>query len=207
MLEKFGLHIPKSNMNTKASGRKILLILAVVFVLPFTIAATLHLLEIKPASRSYGELITPPKPLTFPALYDVKGNKFNASNWLKIWSIVTLNANGCDDKCQVQIQMLKQLHTSLGKEAPRIQRVLVLPTEIKNDTVLNLQKNYPDLIILIGTNAEMVEFTNAFKTNSTDTSIYLIDPLGNLMMRYTENQNPKGIQSDIKRLLKNSWAG
>jgi cytochrome oxidase Cu insertion factor (SCO1/SenC/PrrC family) len=84
---------------------------------------------------------------------------------------------------------------------------LLLPTEIKNDMVLNLQKTYPDLIILIGTNAEMVEFTNAFKINNTDTSIYLIDPLGNLMMRYTENQNPKGIQSDIKRLLKNSWAG
>ena len=37
--------------------------------------------------------------------------------------------------------------------------------------------------------------------------IYLIDPLGNLMMTYTKGYDPKGLRSDLTRLLKNSWAG
>lgn len=191
----------------KASGRKILLGMAVIFVLPFTIAATLHLLNVHPTSHSYGTLVNPPHALSIPVLQDVQGKTIKPQQWLKIWSIVTIDATGCAEACQAKIHLLKQVHTSLDKDIKRVQRVLLAPS-IKADTASALQKQYPDLIILAGVDAQSSQLMAEF--NSADSSkgrVYLVDPLGNLMMSYPADMNPKGMQTDLKKLLKNSWAG
>jgi cytochrome oxidase Cu insertion factor (SCO1/SenC/PrrC family) len=179
--------------------------LAVIFVLPFTVAATLHLLNLKPSGHSYGALVQPPQALEFPVLHDAKGKEFTAQQWLKIWSIVMIDSTGCAKPCQVQAHLLKQIHISLNKDQHRLQRVLLLPTALEGEALAALQKQYPDLIILGGANVETAKFTENF--NLTGASVYLVDPLGNLMMSYPEKIDPKGIFSDLKRLLKNSWAG
>lgn len=189
----------------KTSGRKILLILAVIFILPFTVAATLHLLNLKPSGHSYGDLIQPPQALVFPVMHDAQGKEFTASQWFKIWSVVIVDSTGCAQPCQAQVHLLKQVHTSLNKDKHRLQRVLLVPAEIKTDALAVLQKQYPDLLILTGANAETTQFSAQFKVAGAQ--IYLVDPLGNLMMSYPEKMDPKGIFSDLKRLLKNSWAG
>ena len=74
----------------RGNGRKVLLILAVIFVLPFTIAALLHALDIRPSGKSFGHLITPPVSLTIPAMQDAFGNTFAATNWQKKWNIVMI---------------------------------------------------------------------------------------------------------------------
>lgn len=189
----------------KTSGRKILLILAVIFVLPFTVAATLHLLNLKPSGHSYGDLIQPPQAMVFPVMHDAQAKEFTASQWLKIWSVVMVDSTGCAQPCQAQVHLLKQVHTSLNKDKHRLQRVLLVPAEIKTDALAVLQKQYPDLLILTGANAETTQFSAQFKVAGAQ--VYLVDPLGNLMMSYPEKMDPKGIFSDLKRLLKNSWAG
>jgi cytochrome oxidase Cu insertion factor (SCO1/SenC/PrrC family) len=191
--------------SNKASGRKILLILAVIFVLPFTVAATLHLLNLKPSGHSYGNLIQPPHALQTPVLRDAQGNEFTALQWLKIWSVVIVDSTGCAAPCQAQVHLLKQVHTSLNKDKHRLQRVLLVPTALKAEALSALQKQYPDLLILGGADAKTAKFAGSF--NVAGASVYLVDPLGNLMMSYPEKIEPKGIFSDLKRLLKNSWAG
>jgi cytochrome oxidase Cu insertion factor (SCO1/SenC/PrrC family) len=189
----------------KTSGRKILLILALIFVLPFTVAATLHLLNLKPSGHSYGNLIQPPKALAIPVLHDVQGKAFAASQWLKIWSVVMVDSTGCAAPCEAQVHLLKQVHTSLNKDKHRLQRVLLVPTALKTEALTALQKQYPDLLILGGADAETAKFIESFSVSNA--GVYLVDPLGNLMMSYPEKIEAKGIFSDLKRLLKNSWAG
>ncbi len=206
MTESSGAESNNTGMpQNKGSGRKILLLLAVIFVLPFTLAATLHLLNIQPSGHSYGNLVKPPRALKFPILHDVQGKEFIAQQWLKKWSIVMVDSTGCAKPCQAQLHLLKQVHTSLYKDMQRVQRVLLMPSELKGETFNAIQKQYPDLIILSGTDAETVNFSAEF--NITRGSVYLVDPLGNLMMSYSENLDPKGLRSDLTRLLKNSWAG
>ena len=101
--------------------------------------------------------------------------------------------------------MLKQVHTSLNKEIKRVRRVLIVPAKPNEAVFESLQKQYPDLVILSGADAETIKFASQFK--GTAGSVYLVDPLGNLMMRYPQNMNPKGMLTDLKKLLKNSWAG
>lgn len=199
------LNNTQNPQNAKLSGRKVLLILAIVFLLPFTVAALLHLLDLKPSGKSYGDLIQPPKSLQFPVLKDVQGKSFKSQQWLKKWSVVMVDSTGCATPCQAKLQLLKQVHTTLNKDIKRVQRVLLVPIDIQGATMSELQKKYPDLIVLAGADAETVKFAAEF--NVTGGQVYLIDPLGNLMMSYSEKMDPKGLRSDLTRLLKNSWAG
>ncbi len=209
-LESSDTSIEKSRSN----GRKVLLILAVIFVLPFTIAATLHLLQFHPGGHSYGELVKPPKALQFPVLHDAQGKPFGAEQWDKKWSIVVIGTSDCNDACHKQLHLLQQVHISLGKEIERVQRVLLIPAEITKDTAIELQSRYPNLIVLTGADADTVNFAHKFDLSvqpaESGGRTYLVDPLGNLMMSYPQGKeglNPKGLRKDITRLLKNSWAG
>lgn len=200
-INKEGLDKPAN----KGNGRKILLGMAVIFVLPFTIAATLHLLNVHPSSHSYGELVNPPQPLQTSVLHDARGKGLTSQLWLKKWSVVTVAASECADPCQAQIHLLNQVNIALDKDARRVQRVLIMPTKVNAEAMAVLQKQYPDLVIVTGADTETVKFSTQFKGAAG--SVYLVDPLGNLMMQYPQNMNPKGMLTDLKKLLKNSWAG
>ena len=194
--------------DSKTSGRTVLLLLAVIFVLPFTVAAALHLLDLRPKGHSYGDLIAPPKSLTFTNLQDSDENVLQPEKWLKIWSIVMIDNTGCASSCQAQVQIVKQVHTSLGKEYKRIQRILIVPTGIAASNLSAIKLNNPKLKIVSNKDASTLKFAQEFDDSTKSAGkIYLIDPLGNLMMSYTKDHDPKGLRSDLTRLLKNSWAG
>jgi cytochrome oxidase Cu insertion factor (SCO1/SenC/PrrC family) len=157
----------------KSGGRKILLLLGIIFVLPFTLAATLHLLNLRPSGHSYGNLVQPPHALQFPTLHDMDGKKFKREQWLKKWSIVTVIAKECAEPCQAQEHLIKQVHILLDKDAHRLQRVLLVPAEVKGDTFASLQKQYPDLLILTGADAGTAKFAAEF--NVIGAQLYLVD--------------------------------
>ena len=186
-------------------SKKTFYLLVLVFILPFTMAVLLHFFDLKPSGKSYGNLVQPPKTLQFPALKDTQGKIFKPEQWNKIWSIVTVDTAGCAAPCVARVHMLKQVHTSMNKEIDRVQRVLLVPADIKGEAFSALQKKYPDLIILAGTDAETVKFSAEFSAAKGE--VFLVDPLGNLMMSYPDKFDPKGLRSDLTRLLKNSWAG
>ena len=190
---------------SKPRSMKTFYLLIAVFILPFTMAVLLHFIDLKPSGKSYGNLIQPPKSLQIPVLIDVQGKAFKPEQWNKIWSIVTVDSTGCAAQCAERVHMLKQVHTSMNKEIDRVQRVLLVPTGMKSEVSTELQKKYPDLIILAGTDEGSVKFSAEFDVNKGN--VFLVDPLGNLMMSYPDKFDPKGLYSDLKRLLKNSWAG
>ncbi len=190
-------------------SKKTFYLLILVFVLPFTMAVLLHFFDLKPSGKSYGNLIQPPKSLQIPALTDMQGKVFKPEQWNKIWSIVTVDNTGCAASCADRVHMLKQVHTSMNKEIDRVQRVLLVPGDINSEAYSEIQKKYPDLIILAGADTEMAKFSAEFNAakGGAESNIFLVDPLGNLMMSYPEKFDPKGLRSDLARLLKNSWAG
>jgi hypothetical protein len=58
---------------------------------------------------------------------------------------------------------------------------------------------------LAGADAETVKFSAEF--DASKGNVFLVDPLGNLMMSYPDKFDPKGLRSDLARLIKNTWAG
>jgi cytochrome oxidase Cu insertion factor (SCO1/SenC/PrrC family) len=195
------------DVKKQSTGRKMLLGLAVVFILPFTIAATLHILDIRPSGKSFGNLITPPIPLNFPILNELKGEDFLADRWNKIWTIVMIDDKSCAEICQKNVDKLNRVHLSLPKEIDRVQRVLILQGEVDLAKTAALQAEFSDLIVLTSSNVNQEKFVEVFTSIAPKDSIYLVDPLNNLMMHYPHEVTPKELRADVKRLLKNSWGG
>ena len=192
-----------SEINSPSGGKKTLLMLAVVFVLPFTIASTLHLLNVRPSGKSYGELITPPVALNIPELQDAQAKPFAAKNWQKKWNIVTINRGACDDACQARTHLLGNVRLTLDKDTKRVQQIMLIANEIKAEALADLQQKNPALIILTGRAA--AQLADKLEQLSKPQAILLVDPLGNLMMQYPQNFEPKGLRSDLVRLIKSSW--
>ena len=190
---------------SKPRSMKTFYLLILVFILPFTMAVLLHFIDLKPTGKSYGNLMQPPKSLQIPMLKNLQGKAFKPEQWNKIWNVVTVDTTGCTEDCAARVHMLKQVHTSMNKDMDRVQRVLLVPVDINSEAYSEIQKTYPDLIILAGSDVETTKFAAEF--DASKGNVFLIDPLGNLMMSYPDKFDPKGLRSDLTRLLKNSWAG
>lgn len=196
-----------TDVQKKAKSKKMMLMLAAVFILPFTIAATLHLLDIRPSGESFGHLITPPTALAIPTFNQMEGEDFAPERWDKIWSIVMIDDASCAAACQANVDKLNRVYISLDKDAKRVQRILLLQGDIDEENVKTLQAQFPKLIVLAGRDENQKAFLNVFNNAASKGSVYLVDPLNNLMMHYPSAVPPKELRSDVKRLLKNSWNG
>ena len=194
-----GMKMPKD--------KKILLLLAVVFVLPFTVAVTLHLLDIRPGGKSFGQLVTPPVALTIPTFTTTEDKDFSADQWSKIWNIVMINQADCDAVCEQNIDKIDRVQRTLHKDKDRVQRILMLQGDINAERVQHLKNQFAGLIVLSAQEDAQQAFAEQFTNTAPEGSIYLVDPLNNLMMHYPSDVEPKALRADVKKLLKNSWGG
>jgi len=194
-----GLTIPKD--------KKILLLLAIVFVLPFTVAVTLHLLDIRPGGKSFGNLVTPPVELNIPTLIDGEGKDFPADQWTKIWNIVLIEQAGCDENCEKNIDKIDRVQRTLHKDKDRVQLILMLKGTENIERVKQLENQFEGLVVLYVQRDDQRAFIKKFTNTAPEDSIYLVDPLNNLMMHYPIDVEPKALRADVKKLLKNSWGG
>lgn len=187
-------------------GRRLLLLLVALFALPLLIVVAMYKFDWQPGGASHGQLISPPQPLHSPELQTLQGKQFGAEQWKGKWSLVYVARHGCDAACVAQLHDLRQIHVSLNKEIGRVQRVLLIMSDGKGPRLAEIQGQYPDLAILV-TGPEAERLTAQFDAAVPAANVYLVDPLGNLMMRYPQGYQPKGMRKDLMRLLTYSWVG
>ncbi len=179
-------------------GRLQFILVALVFLGPLAAAAWLYLGpgEWRPgAATNNGELVEPIIPLPDADLAPV-GDAPTATLHGR-WSIVYLNRDACDDVCRQTLIQIRQIRLAAGKEAHRLQRVYIgraLPEASW------LTEGHTGLHLLAPDSVEAA-------LEPLASGIYLIDPLGNLMMRYPLGTEHKPIYADIKKLLKYSRIG
>ncbi len=88
-----------------------------------------------------------------------------------------------------------------------MQRILILKSEFDVEQINQLQEKFPQLIVLTVKESVQQQYVQMFEQTVAQDSIYLVDPLNNLMMYYPQDVGPKELRHDIMRLLKNSWGG
>lgn len=194
-------------MNPQRKGRLQLVLLILMFALPVAAVVGLHWADWRPTGKSYGELVQPPKQLSFPTLSQAGHQPFEPQAWQGKWHMVYVSSKVCNQACLEQLHTMRQLHASLAKEIDRMQRVWVIAGQPSQDEMAALQKAYPDLIILPQAAALAEQFDLPGKLAAESGRLYLVDPLGHLMMSYPPNTDPYSIRKDLMRLLTYSWAG
>jgi hypothetical protein len=191
----------------QSRGRLMLISMLIFFVTPIAVVIAMYKLDWRPQGASVGELVIPPRLLNMnQALLLNDGKPLPANIWKDKWSMLYV-AGDCDETCHGKLHDMRQLHVSLYKEIPRMQRVLVTTSQ----DVAAIQEAYPELLIVNQPKVEISALSAQFQINETPAMsanrIYLIDPLGNLMMSFAPTTDAALIRKDITRLMKYSWAG
>jgi hypothetical protein len=167
------------------------------------VAAWLAYFVWPPASRvNYGELIEP-HPLSDPDLERVGDGRFRLSSLRGKWLLVQLDGGGCGEACRSKLMYMRQLRLTQGKDMDRIERVWLVTDAAPVDPALvrEFEGTYP---VRAAGSPLVREFPAA---DDAKQHIYLVDPLGNLMLRWSGAPDPNGMKRDLSRLLRASRVG
>ena len=186
-----------------------LLALAAVFLGPLLLATLIYLNPgwfTLPGSDSHGELITPAQPLAEFQGVSRHGRHLPGELLIGKWTLLYWNGADCDLECEAGLFKMRQVRLSLSKDAGRVQTVYFSGEPTAGGTLERLLDRYPRLITAHSKPGEKTLFAEQLGVYPQG-SVYLIDPLGNLMMRYPDSAASKGIFKDLKKLLRVSKIG
>jgi len=184
-------------------GRQVLLLIAALFLVPLAISFALYYGQWRPAgSSSKGELITPPRPLETAGLRRADGTPADAAVLTGKWSLIYIGDGACDAACRTALVLGRQTRLALNNEMSRVQRVFLATDHCCNSQYFSVEP--PGLITIdaTGTRQLLAQFP-ADRAHS----LYVVDPLGILMMRHDASQSTENLLSDLKKLLKLSHIG
>jgi hypothetical protein len=192
----------------RARNLRMLAALAGVFLLPLAIAFWMYYgTDWRPARRvNHGELITPVRPLPATHLQPaVPPDAAPADLFHRKWSLVYIGDGGCEDACRTALYVMRQTRLSLNNEMSRVDRVFLATSHCCAREFL--AHEHPGLLVLDATGPSANPLLGVFPVKEREQSLFVVDPLGNLMMSYDVRQNPKGLLQDLKKLLSLSHIG
>lgn len=196
-------------MNTQLKKNRItILVIFAMSVVPFAIAWFLadNPGKVKLGTNN-GELISP--PLT-TQVTDFSGyDAFSADNIKELqghWILINvLQHNECQTACQDGLYKTQQITLMMGKDIARIRRLAV----IFSQTGQVLPKQWQDDARLLKVLPSEALQTNLQKidTGAQPGGLVIMDPLGNLMMKYAPGYDPYKVRNDLSKLLRISQIG
>jgi hypothetical protein len=186
--------------------RRLLIGVALIFFAPLGLAFYLYYGHgtWHPGARvNAGDLIQPALPLPSLALPRLDSGATDP-NFLKgKWTFLHVVSGPCAEACRRRLYDTRQVRLALDRDMNRVQRVFIADSDCCDAQFLHQQ--HPDLMTIRADAAAAPLL--ALLPGRDAPRVYLIDPLGNLMMSYAANAKPKGMLEDMKRLLRLSSIG
>jgi len=171
------------------------------------IASYLTYYVIKPEKRNnYGTLIDQrAHPVPDMATTTLDGRATPLQQFKGKWVMLMTGPGACLDACQKQLFAMRQLRLMQGKEMDRIERVWLITDREPLDTIVI--REFDGTHMLHADAAAVKNWLPVDAGTTNDQHIYLIDPLGHLMMRFPRDPEPRKVYKDIYKLLKASAVG
>jgi hypothetical protein len=163
--------------------------------------------------RNFGELIDPQRSLPDVNARGLDGKTVNLRTLKGQWLLVSVGSGTCSEACAHNLYLQRQLHTSLGKDKDRVERVWLIadPTPADERPVdAALRAAITDAVILRLDTAQLSGWLAPAPGQSLAEHLYLVDPMGNWMMRFPARLDLAAAakaKKDIERLLRasSSW--
>jgi hypothetical protein len=169
-------------------GRLKLLALAGVFSLPVVLGWIAFVFDLVPgATGNYGELLAP-RPVEGAALEALRGK----------WVLLVFDAPECDAYCERKLYFLRQVRRAQGREQLRVERAWVLTGSgaPRSEVLAAIEETR---VLAPQGGRFLAQFP--FNVSPAD-HVYLVDPRGNLMMRYPRDPDPSRMIRDLQRILR-----
>ncbi len=186
-------------MNRVKMNRIKLLLLIGLFILPLAASYLAYYVWQPTARKNYGELIKQVDVRV--AGVGLDGQPKDVASLKGKWVMVYVGSGGCLKPCQDLLYFMRQTRTAQGKEMDRVERLWLLTDDVA--PAADLQTYHAGLHFLRPSVSPVPQFVGS----ETGAYLYMIDPLGHLMMRWPQNPDPSRMIKDIKQLLKASQIG
>lgn len=177
--------------------RRTLLALLALFFLPLAAAFILYYgVGWRPAAGSnHGELLDPIRQL--PAGFEALQGK---------WALVYVGSGSCDADCRATLVTGRQTRLVLNQEMTRVNRALFATDSCCDRAYLDQEHEGLQVFDL-----EALQLRDAvlaaLPPGEHNHHLFIVDPLGNVVLRFDARENPRGLLSDLKKLLKLSHIG
>lgn len=203
-----------SDKSTKArrSSRITLILIFLIFVAP-TLGAWLWFnFGMETTHHSFGTLYQPARPVEAISFATPQGDRVDISQLRGNWQLLLVDATPCDDDCLVRLDKANRIRLSMGKN---IKRIGIIHLSLESAPVTMVEKITTVIPLAILGSLDETEFQRmeSLLTHSgedvsdTLSRLYLMDPIGNLVLSYPEDANPEEVRKDLARLLRASQIG
>ncbi|MEO6322637.1 MAG: hypothetical protein ABIR56_18305 [Polaromonas sp.] len=158
--------------------------------------------------RNFGELIDPQRPLPAMATHTLDGKAGQLTALKNQWLLLSAASGACEVRCEQNLYFQRQLRESLGREKERLDRVWLVNDEAPvREALLPALASSTVLRVAPGDLAQWLEPAPGQRLQD---HLYLVDPLGNLMMRFPADLDAEAAakaKRDLDRLLRasSSW--
>lgn len=184
------------------AGRWKMLLLLLVCAAP-VIASYFTYYVIRPEGRSsYGELIDPQRPLPAFSGTDAQGKAVPLGSLKNQWLLISVADSACDAQCERRLYLQRQIREMLGREKDRLDWVWLRTGDAPLTEALT-QATAAAVVLKVDA-AAVAGWLEAAPGQRLEDHLYVVDPLGNWMMRFPADLDPMKARRDLDRLLRAS---
>jgi cytochrome oxidase Cu insertion factor (SCO1/SenC/PrrC family) len=193
--------------------KRTIVLLVLLFIFPVAASFVLYTTGWRPSGTiNHGELVQPARPIKDVSLTQLDGKQMRFADLQKKWTLIYFGSAECLSQCKDNLYKMRQVRLSLGGEGTRVQRLFVVTNPNALDLLKYELKEYPNMAVVTGPANNIEALASQFDLpvgtplDNLD-RIYVVDPLGLLMMSYPADADPGGMRKDLRRLLKVSRIG
>ncbi len=189
-----------------AIGRLKMLLVLLVCATP-VIASYLAYYVIQPQGRTnYGELIQPQRPIPDDlALTDLQGRPVVTASLRGQWLLVVVAGGACDATCERLLWLQRQLREALGREKQRVDKLwLIHDAATPSARTLDAVRSGEAATVLRVPPAALAGWLEGGAGQALEATLYIVDPMGNWMMRSPPDPQPRKLKRDVEKLLRAS---
>jgi len=187
------------------SGRAKMLLVLLVCAAP-VIASYLTYFVIRPQGRTnYSTLILPTRALPDLPLQSLSSAAVASKSLRGQWLLVVVGPSACETACEQRLFMQRQLREMLGREAERIDKVWFITDEVPLSPALQaaIGGKAPLTALRVPRDA-LARWLVAAEGRALEDHLYLVDPMGEWMMRMPPGADPGRVKRDLDRVLRAS---
>jgi hypothetical protein len=189
--------VPTPSPARRTSSRRTLLLIALVGLAPVIASTVMYLFFPRQAATNYGELVQLPAPEIVGTRDD--GQRFRLADLQGKWVIVMSGSGRCEEACQRKLYATRQARTIQGREQDRITRVWLITDAMPSSP--EMLAAHPGLL------TPRVDAASLAALPGGPDAIYVIDPHGNVVLRYPPDPDIRRLAKDLTRLLRASSIG
>lgn len=157
------------------------------------------------ARRNYGELIQPQRPMPGISGVDAQGRTVALGTLRQQWLFVSVADSACDAVCERHLYLQRQLREGLGKDKDRLDWVWLRTGGAELSETL--RHATAAATVLRVDEQEIARWLEPAAGHKLSDHLYVIDPMGNWMMRFPADADPARVRRDLELLLRasSSW--